>query len=731
MMTIPVQDGGANLTDSMVNRKRQQGRSVKPLRAGIVGTGYISGFHARAIRANKNAVLVGACDTDRSSAERFARDWGIEGFNSLETMLRASKVDVIHVLAPPDQHYNIASTALVAGAHVFIEKPMCTSAGEAEQLLRLAQDRGLEIGVNHNFLFASGYELLRRNVHSGVLGPIDHLVINHFFELGQIRSGPFNSWMLREPGNAILEIGPHLLSALLDLLGCPGDLAVTADNLVELPGGNQVYRRWRIKCAVGGAAVDVNINLGSGFSQRTIAAHGKVGTALFDLDANTCTIDRRTPLSMDLDRYRRSWRIAKQLRSQARKTLADYLLSTLKLRRRGSPYQSTITDSINTFYAALSSGTTLDGRVSGEAGRDVVFWCEKIVQEAGISPSSAPRQRNARSKNGIAPTVLVFGGTGFIGQELIRQLLAAGYGVRAVVRRSAAILEQLDAGRLDIVRGNISALDDLLEMMRGIEFVYHLARPTDAKSWKDYLERDIEPTRLIAEACLKAKVKRLIYTGTIASYYTGANAGTITERTSLDRNISRRDYYARSKAAAEALLMHLYQSQQLPVVIFRPGIVIGRNGTPFHWGVGMWVSEGVCRVWGNGRNPLPFVLVADVAAALVRAIEVKGIEGRSYNLVDLPLLTGREYLEELQRLTGTKVDIHYGSILQFYLADAMKWVVKLFVRHPDAHRIPSYRDWEARTHKAIFDCTRARGELNWKPTSDRARLIEEGICKAL
>ena len=51
-------------------------------------------------------------------------------------------------------------------------------------------------------------------------------------------------------------------------------------------------------------------------------------------------------------------------------------------------------------------------------------------------------------------------------------------------------------------------------------------------------------------------------------------------------------------------------------------------------------------------NKLPFVLVRDVAAALVRGIQVPGIEGRSYNLVDLPLLTARDYLEELQRHTG-------------------------------------------------------------------------------
>ena len=129
--------------------------------------------------------------------------------------------------------------------------------------------------------------------------------------------------------------------------------------------------------------------------------------------------------------------------------------------------------------------------------------------------------------------MLVFGGAGFIGRELIRQLLAANYCVRAVIHRSGSVLEEIDSDRLEIVRGDMSSKTDLERLMSGIEFVFHLAR-AHAQTWNDYLQHDVEPTRLIAEACLEFGVKRLIYTGTIASYFTGANAGTITEETPLD-----------------------------------------------------------------------------------------------------------------------------------------------------------------------------------------------------
>lgn len=642
-------------------------------------------------------------------------------------MLADQRIDALHVLTPPDLHHSLAKSALQFGISVLLEKPMCTSVGEADELVEMARGKGLCLGVNHNFLFSGAYQILRRAVRSRALGPLDHVSINHFFELGQIRLGPFDSWMLRAPENALLEIGPHLVSVLLDLVGSPDDVSVVVDRKIAIPNGAHVFRRWRIQLAVGRTAVDININLGPGFAQRIISARGLLGTATADLDANTCIVDRRTPLGPDFDRYRRSASLARQLRSQARTTLADYILSRLKLRQRGNPYQVSIIDSIAAFYSGLRSGE-LDSRINGDFGLEVIGWCNKIIQSANIATiitSKSPQ----RSKSPVNPTVLVIGGSGFIGRELIRQMLEAGYGVRAMMRGSGAVLAELDNGRLEIVRGDLRNEADLMTAMQGIEVVYDLAT-SEAKTWDASVRNIVEPTRMVGEACLAAKVSRLIYTGTINSYYAGAKAGTITEQTPLDRHIGRRNYYARAKAASEAILTEMHRKQALPVLIFRPGIVIGKGGNPFHWGVGRF-SESVCEVWGDGNNKLPFVLVTDVAAALLRGIQVQGIEGQSYNLIDAPLLTARDYLQELQRLAGIKLTVHYRPIWHFYVADMLKWVVKLAVGHPDRIRIPNYRDWESRTQKAFFDCARARNELGWAPACDRQRLIDEGIGGSL
>lgn len=715
-----------------IGNTRLHQRNPRPLRVGIVGTGYIADFHAYAINHAPGVEAVAVCDPNLNRAKLFASQWRISKvFGSLDSMLRSAQLDCVHILAPPDQHYSLAKAALEYGVNVLLEKPMCTKTADAEELVSLAKERQLYLGVSHNFLFSAAYSKLREIVRSGLLGPLDHVTINYFFELGQIRSGLFDSWMFQEPGNVLIETGPHLLSALHDLVGAPQNIVSAAEREIIMPGGYKTFRRWRVRANVNHTAVDLNIEHGPGFSQRTIEIRGLLGSATADLDANTCTVDRTGAWSVDLDRYSRSRSIAKQLKSQAWKTLADYGFTKVGLRSRGNPYQATIIDSVAAFYAGVKNGSVLDERIDGRLGRDVIKSCLSILAAAGVETDQpSPPISPSYTTLAVKPTVLVFGGTGFIGRELIRELLAKGYGVRAAVRGSAAVLAEFDNGYLEIVKVNIESEEDLTKSMEGIEFVYHLARAT-AKTWEDYLQHDVEPTRLIAKACLAAQVKRLIYTGTIDSYYAGARAGKITDDTPVDPNIRRRNYYARAKAAAEAILTKMHREERLPVVIYRPGIVIGKHGTPFHWGIGMWPSPGVCQVWGKGTNKLPLVLVTDVAEALIRGIETSNIEGKVYNLVDIPLLTARDYLVELQRLAGLRLDIRYEPIFKFYSTDMIKWILKVALRHPDRHRIPSYFDWESRTQRADFESRRARDELGWKPASDRGRIIDEGIGASL
>ena len=140
----------------------------------------------------------------------------------------------------------------------------------------------------------------------------------------------------------------------------------------------------------------------------------------------------------------------------------------------------------------------------------------------------------------------------------------------------------------------------------------------------------------------------------------------------------------------------------------------------------MWSWNAVCQVWGKGRNPLPLVLVEDVARALIAALDRSGIEGKSFNLVADSRLSALDYLHALEECTGSKFQKFLTPPWKFYAADVLKWVVKRAIRHPD-HRWPSYRDWESRTQRAHYDCSKARQLLNWSPTDTQAEIVHRGI----
>ena len=743
-------------------------------RVALLGAGYIADWHAKALQSVGGVEIVAVCDSYLAKAEALARNFGIPGvYGSLEAMLAAENLDAVHVLTPPDRHFHSAHIVLEADVNVFLEKPMCDRVEDCDALVQLAAQRGLRIGVSHNFLFADVYEKLRRDIRSGVLGVLDDITITWHRGLPQAVHGPFDTWMLRDPHNILIEVGSHSIAHMLHLIGVPEELTVHASNAITLPTGKPFYRHWQVDGLKGRTAVHLRFSFVSGFPEYSIRVRGSLASATADFEFSTYTLDQHLPSDPDFETHGIVVARAKSLKKQARRTLWTYIESKAKLTRRGSPYGVSIARAMDAFY----SSAPLDERISGHLGAQVIRVCKTLGQLANLpadepatvtgpdfssaanpeepaplkghdfssaanpeEPASLKGHDFSRATNGEkaswalapegTPPVLVLGGAGFIGKELLRQLIASGHNVRALVRSTAAIPADLRASpNLELVRGDLGSNDDLLRAMQGVDTVLHLAR-ANVKTWADYRQFEIEASRRVAECALQAAVKRFVYTGTIDSYYAGAAAGTITEATPLDPKIEQRNLYARAKAESERILLRMHREQGLPLVIVRPGIVIGRGGSPFHWGVGMWWHDAVCQVWGKGENKLPLVLVEDVAGGLVSAMGKPGIDGRSFNLAADPCLSAQEYLDELDRCGGMRVERRARPILRFYLTDLMKWAVKVAVRHPE-RRMPSYRDWESRTQCAHFDCTAAKTVLGWQPASERGELVRRGIEEPL
>lgn len=699
----------------------------KKWKVGLLGAGYISEAHAKALKVNNNVALSAICDLSVGRAETAAKTFDIpQVFASLEDLLK-SDVEVVHVLLPPNAHFATARQILESGRHVFLEKPMGVNAAECQELVELADRKQLKLGVNHNFLFLPAYEKMRTQAKDGTLGKLDQITINWLFPLGLIKFGPFDNWILREPKNLFLELGPHLVAFMLDLVGPLDYVATDVFRPIDLPGGARTYRRWHIHGRSSDSGIDLNLSVLPGFSDRSVVVRGHAATAKCYFDRDIYCVDQPSGAGVHFDSLLATESLAFQYAKAGVSNFIRSLAGKLTKLPSADPYFESIERSISTYYLGLAD--QLDPRLEGRFGLKVIQACEQIIQNANLEQTLQSQQTWEVLPPLRQPTVLVIGGTGFIGKYLVAALVKRGVGVRVVTRGKNAGQIALAGLPVELVQGNLAETSFLDTAMAGIDTVYHLAK-TDGKNWHDYYTHDVLVTQNIAERALAHGIKRFIYTGTIDSYYSADANEVITSDTLLDPKIEVRNLYARSKAACETLLTELYKTRHLPLVIFRPGIVIGKGCPPAHWGVGMFESETRLQLWGDGTNKLPLVLVEDVAEALALALDAPAIEGQTFLLTDQPMLSARDYVDIVSKELGTSLRAEPTPIWKFYLSDWIKEFAKRAIKHPNS-RTSSYRDWDSRSHRAQYDSAKTLSVLGWKPAGDRDILIQRGIIEAV
>jgi nucleoside-diphosphate-sugar epimerase/predicted dehydrogenase len=695
-------------------------------RVALVGAGYIADYHARAVRALGDVELVGICDLSGSRAERFAAAHGIEGgaFTDLGRMLAERRPDAVHVLTPPNLHTEPCTQALEAGADVLVEKPMCHTVANCEALAATARTQGRALGVSHNFLFFPAYERLMADLQAGRFGELDQVDIVWNKELGQLRGGPFGAWMLADPRNILFEVAPHCFAHAVHLVGSPDDVQVRALDPFTLPTGAIFYRRWEILAWVGVTTVRIRLSFVPGYPEHYVHVRGWSGAGHVDFEKNTYVREEHTPHLLDIDRFANVSASARDSVLQATGTLASFVLAKAGLQKIGGPFDVSIARAVECFHRG--AGGAVDERLSAALAQGAVALGERVAAQVDVPEVVAKPRTNGKSAHPPKrdPSVLVIGGTGFIGQALVATLAEAGHGVRVMSRNPGNLPDALVQAGVHAVRGDFTDDAAVAAALPGITKVIHLARGF-GNTWPEYLEGDVQPTERLAHRCLDAGIERFVYASSIAIYDAGRPGVSITEDTAPVPSMLRANPYARSKVENERILLELHRTRGLPVVIVRPGIVLGSGGNPLHWGIAAWPYETVCRLYGDGNSPLPIVLVQDVADAFVRALEAPGAVGQAYNLAGPPCITANDYLDEVERRARIRLRRVPTPSLRAYTEAMVKWAIKS-MGGSDALR-PSFSDWRGRTFASPFDCTKARRELEWSPTESRDAMVARGI----
>ena len=693
--------------------------ATKQTRVGIIGAGYIATWHCDAIKATPGAQLVAVCDQSKGAAEDLAHAHGVQAFGSVDEMIAAGICDAVHILTPPSSHRDLTLQALRAGLHVLVEKPVALSGDEAEEMRAAAADAGRVLAAGHNFLGLPSYERLKAMMQGGELGRVSSVQINWALPLSPLRSGPFGLWLLREPRNLLLELGPHLYAFAVDLLGTPEILHLDLGQPVGLSGGGMRHQSWRVLARAGDVDLTFNIALVEVMDDRSVTVRGSSAIARLDYAADRLVVSRDNTADLVLNPFLHQMSLAGQ---HLREGVVNATRQLVSLNQK-SPYGISFLTAVGAFYAATNGQRPLDARFDFTSATAVMRAIDATLDHMPVLPATP-----AAPKGKPKPTVMVIGGTGFIGRNLTRMLVARGHDVRVLSRGRSGPFDDI-ADHVETVPVSLRDLDGLTAAMQGIDAVFNLAKSMD-KTWDAALENDVGTALRVAEAALAAGVRRLIYTGTIASYDMSDPHQVITEDTGFGTDMRDRNLYARSKAECEARLMEMHRNRGLPLVIARPGIVIGRGGPLQHWGIGRWHGAGAVRIWGNGRNILPFVLADDVSDGLIRMMDNPDAVGRSFNLVGEPTMSARDYFDAIHEALGARITVKPGNLHAMWLADGMKFILKRYALGRKGAVRPSLADWKSRAHFARFDNSQTKSLLGWRPEADRKAFMARGIVQA-
>ena len=221
----------------------------------------------------------------------------------------------------------------------------------------------------------------------------------------------------------------------------------------------------------------------------------------------------------------------------------------------------------------------------------------------------------------------VTGATGFVGLNLVEELVAQGWRVIALHRAGSEMkyLQRMDAER---VIGDIAYADSVRRAMpQGVDAVFHVAGDTNLWSRRNAAQDriNIDGTRNVVDAALERRARRFVHTSSISAY--GLQRGRLDERTPQLGKYSTVNYNRSKHLAEEAVRAGV--ARGLDAVILNPGAILGRYDTRNYARLVSLVAAG--RLPGVPPGALPFCHVREVAKAHVAAFEY-GRKGENYLL---------------------------------------------------------------------------------------------------
>lgn len=191
---------------------------VRKVRTAVVGCGMISNIYIKNLKQLFSVIdLVAVGNRSRAAAEEKAATYGIGRVMTIDEIAAADDIELVVNLTPAYAHYGIIRQMLLAGKHVWTEKTMTVTLDEARELVDIANEKGLYLGVAPDTVLGAGLQTARRALETDMIGAVSSglAVINR----NQTLNSEYFTFLQGEGGSLPYDVGIYYVGALLSLLG--------------------------------------------------------------------------------------------------------------------------------------------------------------------------------------------------------------------------------------------------------------------------------------------------------------------------------------------------------------------------------------------------------------------------------------------------------------------------------------------------------------------------------